>query len=47
MKELLKTREQAQIGIAYVKLHITKARLKIQLSQKWNLKPVNQELPDQ
>ena len=29
MKELLKAREQAQIGIAYVKRHITKARLKI------------------
>lgn len=43
-----KTR-QAQYGVAYAKTYNTKMRLKsqFQLSQKWTLKPVNEESPHQ
>lgn len=45
---LLKTRQQAQNGVAYPKPHVIKPKLDLQfcLFQKWNLKLANWELPN-
>ena len=46
---LLKTKQQAPNGVTYAKPHVTKPDITYSFGifQKWNLKPVNQELLDQ
>lgn len=46
---LLKTRHQDQNGVTYAKPQVTKPRLNysFDLLQKWTLKPINRESPDQ
>ena len=43
---VLKTRQQAQNGVAYARAQVSKLRLNFSAVPEMNLIPVNQELPD-